>query len=125
MKEGRGSVRDFPGKRWLVNLLRAAHLVGVVGIGAEVLAGLPGGHGFAFGLGALVSGLGMLALDAWSRPSYWREYVGLVMMCKLLLFGALLARPSERAALFWLALVLSVLFSHAPAGVRHGLWWRR
>ena len=34
MKGKRDPARDFPGKRWLVNLLRAVHLVGVVGLGA-------------------------------------------------------------------------------------------
>ena len=27
--------RDFPGRRWLGVLLRAAHLAGVVGVGAQ------------------------------------------------------------------------------------------
>jgi hypothetical protein len=31
--------RDFPGRRWLGVLLRAAHLAGVVGVGAGLLAG--------------------------------------------------------------------------------------
>lgn len=125
MKGKRDPARDFPGKRWLVNLLRAAHLVGVVGIGAGVLAELPEARWFGFGLTALVSGLAILVLDAWSRPTYLRENVGLAMACKLVLLGVLLAWPAQRLALFWLVLVLSVLFAHAPASLRHGLWRKK
>lgn len=124
MKGKRDPTRDFPGKRWLVNALRAIHLVGVVGIGAGVLGETSGFHGPGFGLVALVSGLLILALDAWSRPSYFRENAGLAMAGKFVLLGALLAWPAQRAALFWTILVLSVLFAHAPASLRHGLWRR-
>ncbi len=122
MKGRKDPARDFPGKRWLVNLLRAIHLVGVVGLGVGVLGDIPEARWFAFGMAALVTGLAILTLDAWSRPSYFRENVGLAMAGKLLLLGVLLAWPAQRAVLFWLILVFSVLFAHAPASLRHGVW---
>lgn len=122
MKGEKDPGRDFPGKRWLVNFLRALHLVGVVGLGAGVLADLPEGRWFAFGMLAMVTGLAILGLDRWSRPTYFREYVGLAMTGKLVLLGVLLGWPTQRAMLFWLILVLSVLFAHAPASLRHGVW---
>lgn len=122
MKGKRDPARDFPGKRWLVNLLRAIHLVGVVGLGAGVLGDIPEARWIGFGLTALVSGLAILALDAWSRSGYFREYVGLAMAGKLILLGILLAWPAQRAVLFWLILVFSVMFAHAPASVRHAAW---
>lgn len=122
MKGKRDPGRDFPGKRWLVNLLRALHLVGVVGLGAGVLGDIPESRWIAFGLTALASGLAILALDAWSRPGYFREYVGLAMGGKLVLLGVLLAWPEQRSMLFWLILVFSVMFAHAPASVRHAVW---
>ncbi len=125
MKGKTDPARDFPGKRWLVNLLRAMHLVGVVGLGAGVLGDIPEARWLAFGLTALASGLAILALDAWSRPGYFCEYVGLAMAGKLLLLGILLAWPAQRAVLFWLVLVLSVLFAHAPASLRHAIWLKR
>ncbi len=125
MKGKRDPARDFPGKRWLVNLLRAVHLVGVVGLGAGILGEISENRWMAFGTTALASGLTILALDVWSRPSYFREYVGVAMAGKLLLLVLLLAWPAQRAALFWLILILSVLFAHAPASVRHAIWTRR
>ncbi|MEZ5614933.1 MAG: hypothetical protein R3E35_06935 [Rhodocyclaceae bacterium] len=119
------AARDFPGKRWLVNVLRAVHLAGVVGLGAGILADMPEGRWMAFGVATLASGLTILALDAWSRPGYCREYVGLAMAGKLLLLGILLAWPAQRDVLFWLILVLSVLFAHAPASLRHASWLER
>jgi hypothetical protein len=106
-------------------LLRAAHLVGVVGLGAGILAEMPEGRWLVFGTVVLASGLTILALDAWSRPGYFREYVGLAMAGKLLLLGLLLAWPAQRTVLFWLILVLSVMFAHAPASVRHAVWLKR
>ena len=125
MKGQRDPGRDFPGKRWLVNLLRAIHLVGVVGLGAGVLGDIPEARWLGFGGVALASGLVILALDAWSRPAYFREYVGLAMAGKLVLLGVLLAWPAQRAMLFWLILVFSVMFAHAPASVRHAVWLKR
>ena len=125
MKGRKDPARDFPGKRWLVNLLRAIHLVGVVGLGAGVIGDIPEARWLAFGMAALVTGLAILSLDAWSRPGYFRENVGLAMAGKLLLLGVLLAWPAQRAALFWLILVFSVLFAHAPASMRHAIWLKR
>lgn len=122
MKTERDAGRDFPGKRWLVNALRAAHVVGIVGLGAAVLAETAPAAGF--GLLVLLSGLAILGLDAWSRPGYFRENVGVAMLGKLLLFGLLLVWPAQRAPLYWLILVFSVFLSHAPARVRHGTWRR-
>ena len=125
MKGRKDPARDFPGKRWLVNLLRAIHLVGVVGLGAGVIGDIPEARWLAFGMAALVTGLAIQSLDAWSRPGDFRENVGLAMAGKLLLLGVLLAWPAQRAVLFWLILVFSVLFAHAPASMRHAIWLKR
>ena len=98
MKAQTDTTRDFPGKRWLVNLLRALHLVGVVGLGAGVLGDIPEARWIAFGITAVVSGFIILALDGWSRPGYFREYVGMAMAGKLILLGILLAWPAQPKA---------------------------
>ena len=125
MKAQTDTTRDFPGKRWLVNLLRALHLVGVVGLGAGVLGDITEARWIAFGMTAVASGLIILALDGWSRPGYFREYVGLAMAGKLILLGIRLAWPAQPAVQFWLILVLPVLFAHAPASLRHANWLKR
>ena len=110
--------RDFPGRRWLIVVLRGLHVAGVVGCGAGLLgAPLPPGGVFA-GL-LLCGGLGMALLDAWSNPVWLKEYAGLAFVFKLVLLCLLVVWESQRLALFWMLLGYSVLVSHAPASFRH------
>lgn len=108
--------RDFPGRRWLAVGLRAAHVAGVVGVGAGLLRG-----GSAGGFAPLLvgSGLAMAALDAWSRPAWLRECAGLALLFKFALLGWFLADEGARPLLFWSILMYSVVFAHAPASFRH------
>lgn len=109
--------RDFPGRRWLVVFLRAAHLAGVVGVGAGLLSGTAAAGPFTGML--VISGLLMAALDAWSNPVWLREFAGLSLLVKLALLLWFAADEAARPALFWTILVFSTLFSHAPASFRH------
>lgn len=109
--------RDFPGRRWLGVALRAAHLAGVVGVGASLVGG--GVADSHFPLLLVLSGLGMAALDAWSNPRWLAEPAGLSLLVKFALLGWFLADEARRSALFWVILVFSVVFAHAPASFRH------
>lgn len=110
--------RDFPGRRWLVVALRAGHIAGVVGVGSGLLAGgLPAAEQFVLLL--VLSGIGMAALDAWSNPNWLMEYAGLSLLAKFVLLGWFLVDAAARPALFWVILVFSVVFAHAPARFRH------
>ena len=108
--------RDFPGRRWLGVLLRAAHLAGVVGVGAGLLAGVQA-HGFLILM--VASGVTMAALDAWSNALWLKELAGLSLLVKFVLIGVFVVDEASRPALFWLILVFSVVFAHAPASFRH------
>lgn len=108
--------RDFPGRRWLGVLLRAAHLAGVVGVGAGLLAGTQA-HGFLILM--VASGVAMAALDAWSNALWLKEFAGLSLLVKFVLIGIFVVDEAARPALFWLILVFSVVFAHAPASFRH------
>jgi hypothetical protein len=111
--------RDFPGKRLVINSLRAAHLVGVVGVGAGVLVGwpLPQWQPYAFTL--LGSGLAILLLDWWSNPRHLAQANGLFVLAKLALMGWFVLQPGQREWIFWSILVCSALVAHAPASLRH------
>ena len=109
--------RDFPGRRWLVVVLRAAHLAGVVGVGAGLLGAEAAAAGFVYLM--VLSGMAMAMLDAWSRRRWLRELAGLSMLVKFALLGWFLADESARPMLFWSILVFSVIFAHAPASFRH------
>ncbi|MCK6375718.1 MAG: hypothetical protein L6Q69_16690 [Zoogloea sp.] len=110
--------RDFPGRRWLGVLLRAAHLAGVVGVGAGLVAGATAqAHGFLILM--VASGVAMAALDAWSNALWLKEFAGLSLLVKFVLIGIFVVDEAARPALFWLILVFSVVFAHAPASFRH------
>lgn len=86
--------RDFPGRRWLGVLLRAAHLAGVVGVGAGLLTGAGAAAGFVYLM--VLSGVAMAMLDAWSRRRWLRELAGLSMLVKFVLLGWFAADPARR-----------------------------
>lgn len=111
--------RDFAGRRLLVGLLRALHLVGVVGLGAALLGADAVSASGAFVVLLVAAGLGLMALDRWSDAAYLRQVSGLAMCAKLLLLTTLVSLFGMHLALFWSVLVLSVLIAHAPGRLRH------
>ncbi len=118
----RGTRRDFRGRRLMVNSLRAMHLVGAVGCGAGILAGLPGSAWASYAWVLIASGLGMMLLDGWSDPDYSRQLTTLVVLIKIAAFAAMM-RFMPSAMGFWLVLVVSAMISHAPSRLRHWRWW--
>ena len=109
--------RDFPGRGLLINLLRIAHIAGLAGISAVVLAEAGGAPGW--GAVMLVSGLGIVALDAWANPCYFRQAKGLGTLLKMALVLLLVVWEAGREPLFWFVLAFSVALSHAPGWLRH------
>ena len=89
--------RDFPGRRWLGVLLRAAHLAGVVGFGAGLLAGDGAAVGFVYMM--VLSGVAMALLDAWSRRRWLREPAGVSLLVKFVLLGWFAADEARRPLL--------------------------
>ena len=114
-----GIHRDFVGRGLLINLLRALHLVGVIGLGAAVLGVRPATETAAY-VGVLVgAGIAIAALDRWANPAYFSQANGLAVLFKVLLLGAVAMLAGFDGILFWTVLVGSVLIAHAPRRVRH------
>lgn len=111
--------RNFPGQRWLSVVLRGLHLVAVVWLGAALLGAPVASDPAVIGLWA--TGLAMLGLDTWSKPSHLREASGISLLVKLTLVGWMAFDASSRAVLFWLVVVGSAVFAHAPAKFRHAV----
>jgi hypothetical protein len=111
--------RTFPGQRWLGVLLRGLHLVAVVVLGASLLGAPVSGEHAVVGLWS--TGIAMLALDTWSKPSHLREASGLSVLVKLAFVGWMAVDAGSRAVLFWLVVVGSAVFAHAPATFRHAV----
>ncbi len=109
--------RDFPGRGLLINVLRIVHIAGLAGISAVVLAGAGGAR--SWGAVMLVSGLGIVALDAWANPFYFRQAKGVGTLLKMALVLLLVVWEAGRLPLFWFVLAFSVALSHAPGWLRH------
>lgn len=111
--------RDFPGRRWLSVVLRGVHLAAVIAFGA-VLLGAPhvplADHA---GNAVLLSGVLLWLLDLWHRPGHLVEGAGVSMLLKLALLAGMVAAPQWREPLFWIVVVWSAVFSHAPASFRN------
>lgn len=109
--------RDFPGRGLLINVLRMFHIAGLAGVSAVVLAGM--GDAAHWGALMLTSGIGIVALDAWANPCYFRQSKGVGTLLKMLLVLVMVAWEPGRQPLFWLILAFSVALSHAPGRLRH------
>jgi hypothetical protein len=103
-------------RRWLGIVLRAAHIAGVVLLGASLLGAPLGAAGAGL---TLASGLALLASELADRRVALSELAGAVVLLKLGLVALMLAWPAAALPLFWALLVLSALVSHAPKGLRH------
>lgn len=104
-------------ERWLAIALRSAHLVGVVWLGAAVVAGQAPRPQPALLMAA--SGLAMLWLDLAARRLSLRELAGAFVILKLALVAWMAADPTQARWIFWLLLVVSSVTAHAPKDVRH------
>ena len=111
--------RDFPGRRWLIVVLRAVHLVGLVGTGAALLGTAPLDAQMPFVMALMLSGMAMLAVDILAAPAYLAEVAGGAILLKLALLAWLVLDPPRQLPLFWTVLVFSAVVAHAPAWVRH------
>ena len=109
-------------RRWLVVVLRAVHLIGVVGTGASLLGSLPDAQAEAFIALLLGSGVAMLFADAWSQRGYLHTRAGLAILIKLGLVTWFFLDPLRRITLFWIILIYTAIVAHAPARWRHRRW---
>ncbi|MGB3429855.1 MAG: hypothetical protein WBA53_16955 [Burkholderiaceae bacterium] len=116
---GSASRRLTPFWRWFGIGARAVHIVAVVLLGAAVMGAAPRMSMTVIGVLLLTSGVALLALDTWKTPQHLREFAGAAMVGKLLVVVWMLRDPVYGEAGFWLIVLWSVVFAHAPASFRH------
>jgi hypothetical protein len=111
--------RTFPLQRWLNVILRGLHLVAVILLGAGLLGAVVDTDKAVLGVAA--TGLAMLVLDTWSKPSHLREASGISLLIKLALVAWMAFDETSRLSLFWIIVAGSAIFAHAPAKFRHAI----
>jgi hypothetical protein len=113
------TLRDFRGRRWLSVLLRGAHLVAVIAFAAVLLQAPPAPLPEHAGSAVFVTGVLIWLLDIWHKPGHLVEGAGLSMLLKLALIVGMIFAPGLRVPLFWIIVIWSAVFSHAPASFRN------
>jgi hypothetical protein len=111
--------RLTPFWRWFGIGARAAHVAGVVLLGVSVLGATLRLSMPTTGALLLGSGVVLLALETWKTPHHLLEFAGASMVAKLLAVAWMLLDPARAETVFWLVVLWSVVFAHAPASFRH------
>jgi hypothetical protein len=112
------TAKASPVRRWTSVLLRALHLVAVIGFSVDVL-GAAKALDHRWPVAVVVSGVVLFAVLYWGRPDRLREVSAASMFAKLALIAAMVALPDWQTPLLWCVVVWSVIFAHAPASFRH------
>ncbi|MDO6611142.1 hypothetical protein Q4601_09960 [Shewanella sp. 1_MG-2023] len=108
---------------WLQRLgktsLRALHIVGIVGAGGGLLLGIEQNLWINYWILAMTSGV---ALFAWEVIRDWRWLIqlkGVLTIFKVLLLGLFIPMADWKPEITIFIVLLSVVVSHGPAGLRH------
>ncbi|WP_144212696.1 hypothetical protein [Shewanella donghaensis] len=110
-------------KFWIQRLgkttLRALHIVGVVGAGGGILLGIEQHLWLTYWILAMSSGLALLV---WEVVRDWRWLIqlkGVLTVFKVLLLFLLIPMDNWKPEIIIFIILLSVIVSHGPAGLRH------
>lgn len=108
-----------PAWRWTGVAARAVHLVAVVLLGAALLGAPAGARASWAGAALLATGAVMFALEQWKTREHVFQLAGAGQVAKLAAVAWMIGDPARAAPLYWLIVVWSAVFAHAPAGFRH------
>ena len=111
--------RHFRGKRWVNIGLRTAHLLGVAGVGGALLGGVAPPAWLPYLYLTVATGVSLMALELWTSGIYLLQVRGQATLVKVVLLAALPIAPGLEGAVVAIAIVISGIFSHAPASVRY------
>ncbi len=109
-------IPSFTGKRWLKVILRTLHLVGFAGVFVATINESPGVVSWYI---TVISGSGLLILEALSNLVWFVQVRALVMYVKFLLLYLLFVFPDFAWHLLVLMVILSGIISHAPSSLRY------
>ena len=109
-------IPNFIGKRWLKISLRTAHLVGFAGVFASILTSTEQDVYWAI---TIISGLGLLSLEALSNFVWFVQIRALAMYIKLTLLTCVFFFDEYAWHCLVAIIIISGMISHAPSSVRY------
>jgi len=109
-------IPNFIGKRWLKISLRTIHLLGFAGVFASTLTATEQNIYWAI---TIVSGLGLLSLEALSNFVWFVQIRALAMYIKLTLLTCVFFFNEYAWHCLVVIIIISGMISHAPSSVRY------
>jgi len=109
-------IPNFIGKRWLKISLRTIHLLGFAGAFASILTATEQNIYWAI---TIVSGLGLLSLEALSNFVWFVQIRALAMYIKLTLLTCVFFFNEYAWHCLVVIIIISGMISHAPSSVRY------
>ncbi|BDM63303.1 hypothetical protein NFHSH190041_07550 [Shewanella sp. NFH-SH190041] len=113
------SERRYWAQRLGKTALRAIHILGIAGSGGGILLHVPFPQWQSYWVMAMCTGTIMML---WEIVKDWRWLIqlkGVLTLVKLLLLVLFIPLPDYQPELFVIILLLSVLVTHGPSGLRH------
>lgn len=113
------SEAQFWSQRLAKTALRAFHILGIVGAGGGILLQVPQEHWLNYWILAMVTGS---ILMLWELIRDWRWIIqlkGVLTLAKVGLLCLFIPLSQYKPSIFVTVLLLSVIVSHGPAGLRH------
>ncbi|QBF82605.1 hypothetical protein EXU30_07785 [Shewanella maritima] len=108
---------------WLQRLsktsLRAIHIMGIVGAGGGIIVGADKQLWINYWIAAMVTGCLLLA---WEVVRDWRWLIqlkGVLTLVKVAMLALFIPFAEFKTEIFLFIILLSVVVSHGPAGLRH------
>jgi hypothetical protein len=109
-------IPGFFGKRWLKISLRTAHLVGFAGVFSSILTS---SEQDVYWCITIVSGLGLLSLEALSNFVWFVQIRALAVYIKLILLTCVFFFDEYAWHCLVAIIIISGMISHAPSSVRY------
>ena len=107
--------------RWLSVLLRAVHLAFVLALGIVLHSPESLTYQYEIIVATGLSGVALLAMEM-SNKLFFAELAGLSMMAKLCMIASMAIWMDQALVLYWLIILWSAFFAHAPRTFRHKRW---
>ena len=106
-------------RRWSKITLRTLHILSVAGIGGGILFGIEREFWQAYWWLSVVTGFGIVLIDALANRVWLIQVRGLAVYLKLVLLVCLWKFPARDVELLMAIIVLSAVISHAPSKLRY------
>ncbi|MBB5022002.1 hypothetical protein [Desulfurispira natronophila] len=115
--------RTFPGKRWLKIGLRSLHIWSIAIVVGAYLYGVPQHVWYLWHQLFIITGFGLIFIEAWTNGIYFLQLRWYVVMVKMALLAFL--HPWYPEPFWFLAAIIitSSVVAHAPGDVRYFSPW--